>query len=80
MVPADPSNTSPICQTSSPVSAKAAITSSSTSDAMDTNNPPEEVVIQLDRDPFYRVLTYIVVPLHFVSLIGAAWWAGTTCR
>ena len=43
----------------------------------DTNNPPEEVVIQLDRDPFYRVLTYIVVPLHFVSLIGAAWWAGT---
>jgi len=43
----------------------------------DTNNPPEQVVIQLDRDPFYRVLTYIVVPLHFASLIGAAWWAGT---
>jgi alkane 1-monooxygenase len=43
----------------------------------DTNNPPEQVVIQLDRDPFYRVLTYIVVPLHFISLIGAAWWAGT---
>jgi alkane 1-monooxygenase len=43
----------------------------------DTNNPPEEVVLQLDRDRFYRVLTYVVVPLHFVSLIGAAWWAGT---
>jgi alkane 1-monooxygenase len=43
----------------------------------DTNNPPEEVVLQLDRDRFYRVLTYLVVPLHFVSLIGAAWWAGT---
>jgi alkane 1-monooxygenase len=43
----------------------------------DTNNPPEAVVIQLDRDPYYRWLTYIVVPLHFVSLIGAAWWAGT---
>ena len=43
----------------------------------DTNNPPEAVVIQLDRDPYYRWLTYVVVPLHFVSLIGAAWWAGT---
>ena len=43
----------------------------------DTNNPPEAVVIQLDRDPFYRILTYVVVPLHFIALIGAAWWAGT---
>ncbi len=43
----------------------------------DTNNPPEEVVLQLDRDRYYRLLTYAVVPLHFVSLIGAAWWAGT---
>lgn len=43
----------------------------------DTNNPPEEVVLQLDRDRFYRLLTYIVVPLHFVALIGSAWWAGT---
>ena len=43
----------------------------------DSNNPPEEVVLQLDRDPYYRVLTYLVVPLHFISLIGAAWWAGT---
>ena len=43
----------------------------------DSNNPPEEVVLQLDRDRFYRVLTYLVVPLHFVSLIVSAWWAGT---
>jgi len=43
----------------------------------DTNNPPEAVVPQLDRDPYYRMLTYLVVPLHFASLIGAAWWAGT---
>lgn len=43
----------------------------------DTNNPPEAVVLQLDRDRYYRVLTYLVVPLHFISLIGAAWWAGT---
>lgn len=43
----------------------------------DTNNPPEEVVLQLDRDRYYRVLTFLVVPLHFISLIGSAWWAGT---
>jgi alkane 1-monooxygenase len=43
----------------------------------DRNNPPEEVVQQLDRDFYYRFLTYAVVPLHFVTLIGAAWWAGT---
>lgn len=43
----------------------------------DTNNPPAEVVLQLDRDKYYRILTYLVVPLHFATLIGAAWWAGT---
>ena len=43
----------------------------------DSNNPPEEIAPLLDQDRYYRVLTYLVVPLHFVSLIGAAWWAGT---
>jgi len=43
----------------------------------DTNNPPEAVVLQLDRDRYYRLLTYLVVPLHFLALIGSAWWAGT---
>lgn len=43
----------------------------------DRNNPPEAVVMQLDRDPYYRRLTWIVVPLHFVALIGTAWYAGT---
>jgi alkane 1-monooxygenase len=43
----------------------------------DRQNPPEAVVPQLDNDRYYRYLTYAVVPLHFVSLIGTAWWAGT---
>ena len=43
----------------------------------DENNPPEEVVVQLDRDRYYRFLTYAVVPLHFIALFAAAWWAGT---
>jgi alkane 1-monooxygenase len=43
----------------------------------DTNNPPDAVVPELDKDHYYRYLTYLVVPLHFISLIGAAYWAGT---
>ena len=43
----------------------------------DRNNPPEEVVMQLDQDPYYRRLTYIVVPLHFITLLGTAAYAAT---
>lgn len=43
----------------------------------DENNPPEAVVPQLEADLYYRVLTWITVPLHFVALVGCAWWAGT---
>ena len=43
----------------------------------DRNNPPEEVVMQLDQDPYYRQLTYIVVPLHFITLLGTASYAAT---
>ncbi len=43
----------------------------------DTNNPPEEVVMQLDQDPYYRRLTYIVVPVHYLVLFISAWYAMT---
>ena len=43
----------------------------------DRNNPPEAVVPQLEADRYYRWLTWATVPLHFVALIGCAWWAGT---
>ena len=43
----------------------------------DDSNPPEEVVPQLEQDPWYRRLTYAAVPLHFVTLIGCAAYAGT---
>jgi len=43
----------------------------------DRNNPPEEVVMQLDQDLYYRRLTYIVVPLHFITLLGTASYAAT---
>lgn len=43
----------------------------------DEDNPPEAVVPQLEADRYYRVLTWATVPLHFVALIGCAWWVGT---
>ena len=30
----------------------------------DENNPPEQVVPSLDKDRYYRVLTWAAVPLH----------------
>ncbi|HEY6176116.1 MAG TPA: alkane 1-monooxygenase [Kofleriaceae bacterium] len=43
----------------------------------DANNPPESAVERLDRDLYYRILTYITVPVHYVILITAAWYAAT---
>jgi alkane 1-monooxygenase len=41
----------------------------------DANNPPEAVVPLLERDPYYRWLTYLAVPMHVVTLVGGAWFA-----
>jgi alkane 1-monooxygenase len=43
----------------------------------DRNNPDERIVPQLEADRYYRRLTWATVPLHFVALVGCAWWVGT---
>lgn len=43
----------------------------------DPNNPPEEIVPQLEEDRYYRLLTWITVPLHFLTLVVVAWFAAT---
>ncbi|HIG42307.1 MAG: alkane 1-monooxygenase [bacterium] len=43
----------------------------------DENNPPEVLVPQLEKDTYYRVLTYLTVPLHFIVFFGCAIWVGT---
>lgn len=43
----------------------------------DRNNPPPEVISQLEQDKYYRHLTYACVPLHFLSLIVTAGYAAT---
>ncbi len=43
----------------------------------DTNNPPEELVPQLEEDRYYRLLTWITTPLHLLVMIFMAWFAAT---
>ena len=43
----------------------------------DCSNPPEQTVPALENDRYYRVLTWITVPLHVIALIVAAFYAAT---
>ncbi len=43
----------------------------------DRSNPPEQTVPELEADRYYRVLTWLTVPLHVISLVVAAAWAAT---
>ena len=43
----------------------------------DSSNPPEELVPQLEEDRYYRILTYLTVPMHFIVLLAFAWVVGT---
>jgi len=43
----------------------------------DSNNAPEEIVPQLDEDRYYRYLTWITVPLHFIVLVVLAWFVAS---
>jgi alkane 1-monooxygenase len=43
----------------------------------DRSNPPEPIVPQLEADPYYRLLNHLTVPLHFVTLVGGAWFVAT---
>lgn len=44
---------------------------------MDENNPPEDIVPQLEDDRYYRWLTWATVPMHFIVLIAMAVFVGT---
>lgn len=44
---------------------------------LDTSNPPEAAVPALEADPYYRRVTFALVPLLWAALIGAAWFSQT---
>jgi alkane 1-monooxygenase len=43
----------------------------------DRSNPPEQVVPQLEKDMYYRILNHLTVPLHFGILIIGAWFVAS---
>jgi alkane 1-monooxygenase len=43
----------------------------------DASNPPPAVVPQLDSDRYYRALTMLTVPIHYITLLYTAWVIGT---
>jgi alkane 1-monooxygenase len=43
----------------------------------DSDNPPEEIVPQLEADTYYRYLTFATIPMHFIVLIASAYLVGT---
>ena len=40
----------------------------------DLSNPPEEAVPALEADPYYRILTYLLVPLLWAAFIFNVWF------
>ena len=43
----------------------------------DENNPPEVLVPQLEEDSYYRILTFLTVPLHYGAFLAVAIFVGT---
>jgi len=43
----------------------------------DGSNPPDAVVPALEADHYYRILTYLTVPIHYFTLIYTAYIVGT---
>lgn len=43
----------------------------------DAENPPENLVRQLEADRYYRWCIYLYLPVQFASLVAAAWLAGS---
>jgi len=41
----------------------------------DSNNPPESMVAELENDRYYRIATFMFLPIQYLSLIGGAWLA-----
>ncbi len=39
----------------------------------DRSNPPEQIVPQLEADPYYKNLLALMIPFHFILVVIAAW-------
>jgi len=44
---------------------------------VDRSNPPESAVPALERDRYYRRITYLLVPVLWAAFVFSAWWVAT---
>jgi len=40
---------------------------------IDRSNPPEDMIAALERDRYYRRITYLYLPLQYIALVWACW-------
>ena len=40
---------------------------------LDRSNPPDDVIEALERDRYYRWITYLFLPIQYVGFVGAMW-------
>jgi alkane 1-monooxygenase len=40
---------------------------------LDRSNPPEDVIEALEKDRYYRWITYLFLPIQYVGFVGAFW-------
>jgi alkane 1-monooxygenase len=40
----------------------------------DPANPPDDAIAELERDRYYRWLTYLFLPLQYAGFVTAFWW------
>lgn len=43
----------------------------------DRSNPPESAMAELDADPYYRVIAWLMVPLLWIAFVFSAWFAAS---
>ncbi len=44
---------------------------------LDRSNPPDDVIEALERDRYYRWITYLFLPIQYAGFVGAMWLIAT---
>ena len=40
---------------------------------LDRSNPPDDVIEALEKDRYYRWITYLFLPIQYAGFVGAMW-------
>ena len=40
---------------------------------LDRSNPPDDVIEALEKDRYYRWITYLFLPIQYAGFVGAFW-------